>query len=211
MRGLGQRLGRDLIGLICTVVVWVAWNFLSKVAALLQGGRRPGRDLHARDGRPPRRPAARGLRRPGHDPVSVRSGHRPPDLRADARPAVPVLGERPVLHGVGTPAVGAVPSGRVGHHLVGADHLHPDEAHRPGATWGPLQGRGPRGRRSRHPRRGSLPRGDARPSGSAPSPWPEPSSSGSRTTRSNRESDQHSAPARPIRLDSIRVRRRETT
>ena len=87
--------GAIYIGAICTVVVWFAWNFLSKVHALLQGGRRPRRHLHARHGRPPRWPPARHLRRPGHDPVPLRPGLGPADLCADVDGLRAVQRQRP--------------------------------------------------------------------------------------------------------------------
>jgi hypothetical protein len=70
--------------------------------------------------------------------------------------------QRPDVHRFGPPAVGTVPSGHLRHLLVGAGDLHPDEAHRAGPRWCPLQGRDPRDRRPGHPRRGSLPRGGLR-------------------------------------------------
>jgi nitrogen regulatory protein P-II 1 len=45
-------LGAIYVGAICTAVVWIAWNYLSKVRPVLQGGRRPGCHLHPRHRRP---------------------------------------------------------------------------------------------------------------------------------------------------------------
>ncbi len=68
--------GAIAVGAICSAVVWVAWNYLSKVRPFSQGGRRPRRHLHPRHRRALRRPAARHLRRPEHDRVRL----RPPEL-----------------------------------------------------------------------------------------------------------------------------------
>ena len=54
--------GAFAIGIICTAFVWVAWNYLSKVRAVLEGGRRAGRRLHPRHGRIPRWNVGRHLR-----------------------------------------------------------------------------------------------------------------------------------------------------
>ena len=151
--------------LICTVVVWFAWNYLSKVRPVLEGGRRPGRHLHPRDGRTPRRTPPRHLRRPGHGRVPMRYRPRPGDLRTAVDGLRALQRERAGLHRLGPPVVGTVPSGGVGDHLVGPRHLHPHEADRSGAARCPLQRRGPRGRRPGHPRRGGLPGRDPRRAG----------------------------------------------
>ena len=75
----------------------------------------------------------------------------PTDVRALRR-------QRPDVYGLGAPTVGTVPSGHLGHLLVGLGDLHPHEAHRAGPPGRSLQGRHPRGGRPSHPRRGSVPR-----------------------------------------------------
>ena len=115
--------GAIYVGIICCVIVWVAWNFLSKVRPVLQGGRRPGGGLHPRHRRLLRWSAARHLRRPEQLSVRLRSPRRlRPGDRHHLRPVRHGEGqlcalrcERAGLHRLGPPAVGAVPGGRLGH------------------------------------------------------------------------------------------------
>ena len=165
--------GAIFVGLICSTIVWVAWNFLSKVRpfskvddalgvvythgiAGLFGGL-----LLGIFGDP--------------NMLEYGCGHLDSSGQVIATTAtqyatakggcVPFGVERTHLHRVRPPAVGAVPSGHLRHLLVGAGDLHPDEAHRAGPPWRPLQGRDPRSRRPGHPRRGGLPRGAVRRAG----------------------------------------------
>ena len=174
-------LGAIYVGAICTVIVWVAWNYLSKVRPFSKvddalgviythgiagffGGM-----LLGIFGDPNMIEYGCGHLNAAGQVVATTQAHVP-----DGEGNLCALRcQRPDVHRVGAPAVGTVPSGHLGHLLVGAGHLHPDEAHRPGPPWCPLQGRDPRSRRPRHPRRGGLPGGDARHSQpTVPSPWP---------------------------------------
>ena len=153
-------LGAIYVGAICCAVVWVAWNYLSKVrpfskvddalgviythgmagflGGLLLGIFGDPNMIEYGCGHLDRQRAGRR-----HVTGDLPDGAR--DLRALRR-------QRPDVHRVGAPAVGTVPSGDLRHHLVGPDHLHPHEGHRLGPPWFSLQGRDPRGRRPRHPR-----------------------------------------------------------
>ena len=162
--------GAIYVGAICSAVVWMAWNYLSKVRPFSKvddalgvvythgiagffGGM-----LLGIFGDPNMIEYGCGHLN------AVRAGRRhvAGDVLCTAKAHCVSFGERPDVHRVGPPAVGTVPSGHLRHLLVGADHLHPDEAHRPGPARRPLQGRDPRSRRPRHPRRGGVPRGDVR-------------------------------------------------
>jgi hypothetical protein len=160
--------GAIAVGVICTAIVWFAWNYLSKVRPFSKvddalgviythgiagffGGL-----LLGIFGDPNMLEYGCGhLNAPGR--WSTPRG----DLRT-AHGLYAVLGERPDVHGLGPPALGTVPSRHLRHLLVGA------------VTFilmkliglvlrgspSPLQGRDPRDRRPGHPRRGGLPRGD---------------------------------------------------
>ena len=146
--------GAIAVGVICTVIVWVAWNFLSKVRPFSKvddalgviythgiagfiGGL-----LVGVLGDPNMIEYGCGI-------INKTTGQlttvgRP--VRLDHQQLHALLGERLDVHRVDAPAVGTVPGGRLGHRLVGPGDLHPDEAHRPGPPWCPLQGRDPGGR-----------------------------------------------------------------
>ena len=159
--------GAIFVGLICSSIVWVAWNFLSKVrpfskvddalgvvythgiagffGGLLLGIFGDPNMLEYGCGHLDGHRA--GDRHHGH-PVRHGEGH-----------VCALRRERPHLHRLGPPAVGTVPSGHLGDHLVGPGHVHPDAPDQAGAPGRPVQGRDPRSRRPGHPRRGGLPRG----------------------------------------------------
>ena len=159
--------GAIYVGAICSAGVWVAWNYLSKVRpfskvddalgvvythgiAGFMGGM-----LLGIFGDPNMIEYGCGhLANNGSTVVATSAS----TYASVERELHPVQRERPAVHGLRPPAVGTVPRGHLGDLLVGADHLHPDEGHRLGPAWCPLQGRGPRGRRPRHPRRGGVPR-----------------------------------------------------
>ena len=173
--------GAIAVGAICCAVVWVAWNYLSKVPpfskvddalgvvythgmAGFMGGM-----LLGIFGDP--NMIEYGC---GHlDASGQVVGHDPEHLPGGARHVRALRGERADVHRLGPPAVGTVPGGDLGHLLVGSGDLHLDEADRPGPPRRPLQGRrssrsatSPSTARRRSPRRRSP---CAR---TAPSPWP---------------------------------------
>ena len=140
--------GAMLVGLIDTIIVWFAWNYLSKVRPFSKvddalgviythgiagffGGlmlgclRRPEHDrVRLRPSRPGR---AGGWHLTGHLPVRRGQVHA-------------LLGAQPHVHRVLAPAMGTVQGGHLRDLLVGPDHVHPHEDHRLGVARSPLQG-----------------------------------------------------------------------
>ena len=142
--------GAIVVGAICCAVVWVAWNFLSKVRpfskvddalgviythgiAGFMGGM-----LLGIFGDPNMVEYGCGHLNASGQVINTTSSATYVASRGQVRA---VLGERADVHRLGPPVVGTVPSGRLGHLLVGAGDLHLDEADRAGAPRGPLQGR----------------------------------------------------------------------
>ena len=161
--------GAIYVGVICTVVVWFAWNYLSKVRPFSKVDDALGVIYTHGIAGLLRRPAARHLRRPEHDRVRLRHLDQP------GRWSTP---RSAVRHGQRH----CVPFSVNGLIYTGSAHQLWEQFRAAiwvifwsavitfilmkliglVLRWRPLQGRDPRGRRPGHPRRGGLPR--ARPS-----------------------------------------------
>ena len=130
--------GAIAVGAICTVVVWFAWNYLSKVRPFCKvddalgvvythgiagffGGL-----LLGIFGDPNMLELGCGHLNAAGQVVNTSAAA----YITAARRLHALRGERADVHGLGPPALGTVPSRLVGHLLVGARDLHPDEAHR---------------------------------------------------------------------------------
>ena len=149
--------GAIIVGVICSAIVWVAWNYLSKVKpfskvddalgvvythgiAGLLGGLLVGMLA---------------------DPGMIEYG-----VAGKTYDAAGVLQRRwLVLHRPRSTSSGSSSSQRLDHHLHGDRQCDP-LLHRQVRLQGPAgEGRGARGRRPGHPRRGGLPTGDLRRAG----------------------------------------------
>ena len=142
--------GAIAVGAICCAIVWVAWNYLSKVRPFSKVDDALGVIYtHGIAGF-----FGGMLLGIFGDPNMIEYGcghlNAAGQVVNTSRPRMPRLGgcvpfsrEWPDVHRLGPPAVGTVPSGAVGHLLVGPGDLHLDEAHRSGAPRSPLQGRDP--------------------------------------------------------------------
>jgi Amt family ammonium transporter len=168
LRRLGQRLGRHRRRCDLHAIVWIAWNYLSKVRpfskvddalgviythgiAGLFGGL-----LLGIFGDPNMIEYGCGQLNSAGQVVAPR-----PTAYVTAKGSCTPFGVGGLMYtGSAHQLWEQFRAADLRHLLVGAGDLHPDEAHRAGPRRRPLQGRDPRGRRPGHPRRGGVPGGD---------------------------------------------------
>ena len=158
--------GAIFVGLIATTIVWVAWNYLSRVRPFSQVDDALGVVYtHGIVG-------FTGGMLVGifGDPNMLQSGCGHLDAAGQVvntsqsayvaahGACVPFSVSGSVVYRLRPPALGAIPSRPVRPVLVGGGDLHLDEIHQPGPQGCSLQRRDTRSRRHGHPRRGGLPR-----------------------------------------------------
>ena len=150
--------GALAVGTICTAVVWVAWNYLSKVRPFSKVDDALGVVYtHGMAG------LLGGLLLGVFaDPNMLEYRLLRGQVRRDVGHVHAVLRRGAHVHRFFPSAVGTVPSGGLRDLLVRAHHVPLDEAHRTGAARrAALLRRGARDRGPRHPRRRGVPRGRA--------------------------------------------------